>query len=331
MTFRTRSDRLPRRARRDRPQLLLPRGRRTASSSSTAGSCSPTPTCPASTSSCPTSRTCARTPTGSRACCSRTRTRTTRAGSRSCCATSRCRSTAPQLSLALARNRIEEAGMLDRTELIPVHDGERRTDRPVRLPVHPGDALGAARLRDRVLHARGHDRAHRRLQARPHAGRRPPHRPRAARRARRGATAACACCSPTRRTRSGPASRRRSRRSAPRCARCSASTRPSGSSSRASRRTSIACSRSRRPRSRTAARIAFVGRSMEQNVTMARELGFLDIPAYAVIDIEETRALRAGRGVHHLHRFAGRADERAVADGRARAQAREGLRPTTSS
>ena len=30
------------------------------------------------------------------------------------------------LSLALARNRIEEAGMLDRTELIPVHDGERR-------------------------------------------------------------------------------------------------------------------------------------------------------------------------------------------------------------
>ena len=34
---------------------------------------------------------------------------------------------------------------------------------------------------------------------------------------------------------------------------------------------------------------------------------------------------RARRGVHHLHRFAGRADERAVADGRARAQAREDL------
>ena len=30
------------------------------------------------------------------------------------------------LSLGLARNRIEEAGMLDRTELIPVLDGERR-------------------------------------------------------------------------------------------------------------------------------------------------------------------------------------------------------------
>ncbi len=30
------------------------------------------------------------------------------------------------LSLGLARNRIEEAGMLSRTELVPVHDGERR-------------------------------------------------------------------------------------------------------------------------------------------------------------------------------------------------------------
>ena len=31
-----------------------------------------------------------------------------------------------QLSLGLARGRIEEAGMLDRTEFIPVSDGERR-------------------------------------------------------------------------------------------------------------------------------------------------------------------------------------------------------------
>ena len=31
------------------------------------------------------------------------------------------------LTLGLARSRIEEAGLLDRTELIPVHDGERRT------------------------------------------------------------------------------------------------------------------------------------------------------------------------------------------------------------
>ena len=72
-------------------------------------------------------------------------------------------------------------------------------------------------------------------------------------------------------------------------------------------------------------KIAFVGRSMVQNVAMARERGFIDVPAYAVIDIEEAAKLRARRGVHRLHRFAGRADERAVADGRARAQVREDL------
>ncbi len=44
--------------------------------------------------------------------------------------------------------------MLGRTEMIPVYDGERRMDRPVRLRVHPGDALGAARVRHRVPHAR---------------------------------------------------------------------------------------------------------------------------------------------------------------------------------
>ena len=34
------------------------------------------------------------------------------------------------LSLGLARNRIEEAGMMGRTDLIPVHDGERRSIGP---------------------------------------------------------------------------------------------------------------------------------------------------------------------------------------------------------
>ncbi|HEY7105517.1 MAG TPA: ribonuclease J [Acidimicrobiia bacterium] len=34
------------------------------------------------------------------------------------------------LSLGLAKNRIEEAGLLDRTELVPVHDGERRSIGP---------------------------------------------------------------------------------------------------------------------------------------------------------------------------------------------------------
>ena len=48
------------------------------------------------------------------------------------------------LSLAMARNRIEEAGMLDRTELIPVEDGERRRIGPP--PARSGRrAVGARR------------------------------------------------------------------------------------------------------------------------------------------------------------------------------------------
>src|SRR5260370_847680 len=41
------------------------------------------------------------------------------------------------LSLALARNRIEEAGMLDRTELIEVRDGERRRIGPIECQFIP--------------------------------------------------------------------------------------------------------------------------------------------------------------------------------------------------
>jgi ribonuclease J len=41
-------------------------------------------------------------------------------------------------------------------------------------------------------------------------------------------------------------------------------------------------------------RIAFVGRSMEHNVTMSRELGYLDVPAHAIIDIEETARYAPG-------------------------------------
>jgi ribonuclease J len=41
-------------------------------------------------------------------------------------------------------------------------------------------------------------------------------------------------------------------------------------------------------------RIAFVGRSMEHNISMARELGYIDIPAYAILDIEETARYAPG-------------------------------------
>src|SRR5437660_4811011 len=42
------------------------------------------------------------------------------------------------LSLGLARNRLEEAGVLGRTELVPVHDGERRRVGPLGREFVPG-------------------------------------------------------------------------------------------------------------------------------------------------------------------------------------------------
>src|SRR5438132_600831 len=91
------------------------------------------------------------------------------------------------LSLALARNRIDEAGMLERTELIAVADGERRRIGPIECQFVP------------VTHSVPHGFA-----------------------------------------------------------------------------------------------VAFVGRSMLQNVSMARERGFIDLPEYAVLDIEETTKYAPG-------------------------------------
>ena len=70
-------------------------------------------------------------------------------------------------------------------------------------------------------------------------------------------------------------------------------------------------------------KVVFLGRSMVNNVALGREMGMLDIPVEQRDRHRRGAALRARRGVHHLHRLAGRADERAVAHGRARAQARE--------
>ncbi len=75
--------------------------------------------------------------------------------------------------------------------------GQRAAEvRPVRLRVHPRHPLGAPRLRHRVPHAAGHHPPHRRLQARPHPGRRAPHRPRPPW-APSPRTRASACCCPT--------------------------------------------------------------------------------------------------------------------------------------
>ena len=157
------------------------------------------------------------------------------------------------LTLGLASNRIDEAGLLDRTELITVTDGERRRIGPFDVEFIPVTHSVPARLRHRVPHAAGRDPALGRLQARPHAGRRSAHRSRPHRRdrpRRRHPPAAVRL----HQRRGARATRSRSRPWARCSTTCSTSTRASASSRRASRRTSTACNRSPTPPSPSAAR-----------------------------------------------------------------------------
>ena len=84
------------------------------------------PTCTASTSCCPTSPGCARTPTGSSACVA-THGHEDHVGALHYLLRElQFPIYGSAVTLGLARNRIEEAGLLGRTELITVADGERR-------------------------------------------------------------------------------------------------------------------------------------------------------------------------------------------------------------
>ena len=154
-------------------------------------------------------------------------------------------------------------------------------------------------------------RPHRRLQARPHAGRRPAHRRRQARRA--SATAASTCCSATRRTPSGPASPSRSASSARRSAR-SSRTAPA-----ASLVTSFASNVHRMQQAADVAsacgrKVAFVGRSMRKNANIARNLGYMDVPDDTIMRPHDLDRAAAGRAADPLHRQPGRADVRDDAD-----------------
>ena len=173
--------------------------------------------------------------------------------------------------------------------------GRRRRaphDRPVRRRVHPGHALGAARVRRGV----------------PHARRARSCTPATSRSTSRRSTAAAPTWPASARSRAAASGRkfpgvaplrlhqrRASRvhavgvdRRAGDARRCSATTRTSGSSSPASRRTCTGCSRSPRPRSPAGASVAFVGRSMvQQRDARARDGPARPVPSNRVIDIEE--------------------------------------------
>ena len=209
-----------------------------------------------------------------------------------------------QLSLALARNRIEEAGMLGRTELIPVHDGERRRIGtfdcqfiPVTHSVPHGFATAFFTPAGTIVHTGDF-----KLDLTPVDGRRTD-LALMGELARRDGGVRLLLSDSTNAERPG----------------FTPSESTVGVAMRAlfreypSKRfivTSFASHIHRVQQVAQAAvahgrRIAFVGRSMEHNVTMSRELGYLDVPAHAIIDIEETARVRARRRVHHLHRFAG--------------------------
>ena len=197
------------------------------------------------------------------------------------------------LSLALARNRIEEAGMLDRTELIPVVDGQRLRIGPVECQFIPvthsvphGFAVAYFTPEGTIIHTGDF-----KLDLTPVDGR---HTDLAlmGELARREGGIRLLLSDSTNAERPG----------------FTPSESTVGAAMRAlfrehpDKRFIIASFASHLHRVEQVAqaaiahgrKVAFVGRSMMQNVSMARERGFIDLPAYAVIDIEETSRYAAG-------------------------------------
>jgi ribonuclease J len=191
------------------------------------------------------------------------------------------------LSLALARNRIEEAGMLDRTEFITVLDGERRRIGPIDCQFVPvthsvphGFAVAYFTPEGTIVHTGDF-----KLDLTPVDGR---HTDLAllGELARQEGGIRLLLSDSTNAERPG----------------FTPSESTVGAAMRAlfrehdDKRFIIASFASHLHRVEQVAqaaiahgrKVAFVGRSMLQNVSMSRERGFIDLPEYAVIDIEET-------------------------------------------
>jgi ribonuclease J len=197
------------------------------------------------------------------------------------------------LSLALARNRIEEAGMLERTELIEVCDGERRQIGPIECQFVPvthsvphGFAVAFFTPAGTIIHTGDF-----KLDLTPVDGRRTD-LALIGELARRDGGVRLLLSDSTNAERPG----------------FTASESTVGTAMRALFRehsdkrfivTSFASHLHRVEQVVHAAvahgrRVAFVGRSMVQNVALARERGVLDIPAHAILDIEETSRYAPG-------------------------------------
>ena len=258
----------------------------TASSSSTAGSCSRTWTCRASISSSPTSPTCGTTPKRVEGVVLTHAHEDHAGGLAFFLRDVQCPIYGSPLSLGLARNRIEEAGMLGHTELIPVFDGERRQIGPFDVEFIPvthsvPHAFAAAyhTPQGTILHTGDF-----KIDLTPVDGRRTD----LARlgeianglpRAKDGKFPGVRCCSRTPRTqsvRASPSPRPRSgsamRDLVPRQPRQAVHRREL----RVAPAPGAAGGRGRARR--VAGSVAFVGRSMVNNVTLSREMGLLEGP-----------------------------------------------------
>ena len=190
------------------------------------------------------------------------------------------------LSLGLARSRIEEAGLLDRTEMVPVRDGERRSIGPFEVEFVPvthsvPHAFAAAyhTPQGTILHTGDF-----KIDLTPVDGRRTD-LARLGEIARRPGGVRMLLSDSTNAERPGYT--------------------PSESTVGAALRTLFRDQEGKRlivasfashlhrvqqvaeAAIATGRRVAFVGRSMIKNVTLAREMGMMDIPADRIIDIDE--------------------------------------------
>jgi ribonuclease J len=198
-----------------------------------------------------------------------------------------------QLSLGLARGRIEEAGMLDRTEFIPVADGERRRIGPFDCQFVPvthsvPHSLATAYFTPAgtILHTGDF-----KLDLNPVDGRKTD-LALLGEIARRDGGVRLLLSDSTNAERPG----------------FTPSESTVGEAMRdlfrdhPDRRFIVACFASHLHRVEQVARaalasgrqIAFLGRSMAQNVTIAREMGLLDVPAGRVVDIEDASRFAPG-------------------------------------
>ena len=205
---------------------------------------------------------------------------------------------------------------MSRTELIPVADGERRKIGPFDcqfIPVTHSVPHGFATA---IFTPAGHDPALRRLQARPEPGRRPHDRPGPHRRDR-----------PAR----GPAPpvRLHQRRGGrPHAVGVDGRGRAPGvvlgAQRQADHRRLLRLPHPPGATDRRGGHRERPARSPSSAGPCSRTSGWpgawdcSNLPDDSIIDIDEIGRLRAGPGLRHLHRFPGRADERAGADGRPR-------------